>query len=337
LIASVLPAEVKTAFGGYLPLTPREYGGVLPKTVYGSRRGVETLLRRLVLGEGLYSNIEQITGLVTGILSDPADTSRVSKVSVRSQSGSVVDMVATLVVDCTGPSQLGLKWLKTAGYGIPTVPGDASLTLDTLRIQYDQKLKVVTLRFKVSTSLGNRLPIPGGFRNIATVYNCLADWTLDSQNIYAQRVDGDFVQVLCCNWDGPKPPQTLDGAIGFARSMRINRPIPDWFFQFLDMLHEVEDTMTFSYVRVPPSSYVQYHKAANLPKNWIAIGDSVMKINPADGQGCAKATIGAATLNTLLRSIALKPQEMRHDRSDPFDDFSRKFFQVQKDKIESLW
>ncbi|KAG6918619.1 hypothetical protein DXG01_013030 [Tephrocybe rancida] len=351
---SVLSAEVKTAFGGHLPLAPtREYGGVLPKTVYGSRRGVETLLRRLVLGEGHYPNIEQITGLVTGVHPDPTDTSMISKVSVRSQSGETIDIQALLAVgehfiakigawlmssmiDCTGPSQLGLKWLKAAGYGTPAAPRDGTLPLDGLRIHFDQKLKVVTLRFKISTILADRLPIPDGFRNIATIYNCLADWTLDDQNIYAQRVDGDFVQVLCCNWAGPKPPETLDGAIEFARSMRTNRPIPDWFFQFLDMLHEVEGTMTSSYVRVPPSSYVRYHKAANLPGNWIAIGDSVMKINPADGQGCSKATIGAVTLNTLLYSINLVNSEA-DTLSDPFGGFSERFFKVQNDKIESFW
>ncbi|KAG6830466.1 hypothetical protein H0H87_008039, partial [Tephrocybe sp. NHM501043] len=251
----VLPAEVKTTFGGYLPLAPfQEYGGTLPKTVYGSRRGIETLLRRLVLGEGLYSNIKQMTGVVTGMIPDRSNPFSISKVSVRSTEGPVELIDTDFVVDCTGPSQLGLKWLKTAGYG-SCAPGDGSLTLDTLRIQYDQKMKVVTLRFKVPPSLGDRLPIPDGFRNIATIYNCLSDWSLDSQNIYAQRVDGDFVQVLCCNWDGPKPPQTLDGAIAFALSMRLNRPLPDWFLKFLDMLHEVEDSMTFSYVRVRECQY----------------------------------------------------------------------------------
>ncbi|KAG6827587.1 hypothetical protein H0H92_011210 [Tricholoma furcatifolium] len=325
----VLPAEVKTSFSGLLPLDPSpRYGGVLPKTFYGSRRGVETLLRRLVFS-GNYPSIEQVTGIVTGVNRHPSDPSKLCGVSVRSELGDVLNIDAAFVVDCTGPSHLSLKWLQTAGYLNSSVLDHGSVPFDKLRIQYDQKMRVVTLRFIIPDSLGDRLPIPGGFRNIATIYNCLADWMLDNQNIYAQRVD---VQILCCNWDGPKPPETLDGAIQFAKSMRVNRPIPDWFFVLLDMLHEVEDMMTSSYVRVPPCSYVRYHLATDLPRNWIAIGDSVMKINPADGQGCAKATIGAITLNTLFHALPASRKD-----PDVFGNFSKEFFEAQKDKIESLW
>ncbi|KAG6830467.1 hypothetical protein H0H87_008040 [Tephrocybe sp. NHM501043] len=80
-----------------------------------------------------------------------------------------------------------------------------------------------------------------------------------------------------------------------------------------------------------PSSYVRYHRAANLPDNWIAIGDSVMKINPADGQGCSKATIGAMILNSLMHSIILDHV------LNPFKGFSKRFFEAQKDKIEPFW
>ncbi|KAH0578329.1 hypothetical protein H2248_003948 [Termitomyces sp. 'cryptogamus'] len=191
MLGGVLPVEVRTAFGGCLPLAPPEYEGVLPKTVYGSRCGFETLLRRLVLEEGRYPKIKQFTGLVTGIRSDPTDPSRISEVFVCFEPENVVDIYASFVVDCSGTSHLGLLWLKDAGYEIPVI-SHSERTSDNIRIQYDQKLKVVTPKFKISTSLGERLPIPGGFQNTATIYNCLADWTLDSQNIYAQRVDGDF-------------------------------------------------------------------------------------------------------------------------------------------------
>ena len=96
-------------------------------------------------------------------------------------------------------------------------------------------------------------------------------------------------------------PETLDDVKAFARTLVLDKPIPEWFFQLLDLLHEVEDSMTIAHVRVrkcpsqfaliylhgirwpAPTSYIRYKQADNLPNNWIAIGDSVMRVNPIYG------------------------------------------------------
>jgi hypothetical protein len=97
------------------------------------------------------------------------------------------------------------------------------------------------------------------------------------------------------------PPRDLEGVKQFTRDLVLETPIPDWFYQLLDLLAEVEDSMTLSAVRVgkassstfeskldlhlliAPATYIRYHQAPNLPKNWVAIGDSVMSVNPVYG------------------------------------------------------
>ena len=73
---------------GKVALVPYKYfGGNLPKTPYWGRPGVETLLRRLILGQKKYPNIYTLTGTVTAIHADPTDPQRISKVTVRTGNG----------------------------------------------------------------------------------------------------------------------------------------------------------------------------------------------------------------------------------------------------------
>ncbi|KAK0202359.1 hypothetical protein DFS33DRAFT_889061 [Desarmillaria ectypa] len=124
-------------------------------------------------------------------------------------------------------------------------------------------------------------------------------------------------------------PRTLEEIKKYAQTMVTWEPIPRSVFELLDMLKEVEDTMIYSHLPFSGASCIRYEKAVNLPANWIAIGDSVMKLNPLFGQGVVKALLGAICLNTLLQkcyTISTIPK-----------DFSTKFFEMQKNKISHLW
>jgi hypothetical protein len=72
---------------------------------------------------------------------------------------------------------------------------------------------------------------------------------------------------------------------------------PQFVMQSIAMLEDVQDNLEVSHVRVRESvlalvvafsnfyhlaapSYIPYQKATNLPSNYIAIGDSVMSVNP---------------------------------------------------------
>ncbi len=51
-------------------------------------------------------------------------------------------------------------------------------------------------------------------------------------------------------------PKTLEDAKTCARSLITEKPIPETFFQMLDMLDEVKDTMTCSQVRYRTCGYI---------------------------------------------------------------------------------
>ncbi|SJK97911.1 uncharacterized protein ARMOST_01167 [Armillaria ostoyae] len=310
-----------------------EYGGSLPKTTYAGRAVLETLIRRLVLG-GNYKNIRQITGTVTGVSRDGIDPQFLESVTVRTPEGTI-SLPATLVVDCTGPAAAGIKWLGREGYGFVDKYTKNQLSLDKLKITYDQKLHYSTLQFRVPPELGRRLlGLPVLYDECGVIYCLFTDSAKDHRIMYSQRVDGDFLQVAFLALGECELPTTLEEVKACARSLVTQKPIPQTFFDMLDALKEVEDTMTCSRVGSPGSSYTRYEKAVNLPYNWIALGDSVMRVNPIYGyvyqvspkQGCTKAFFGVLCLNTLLRNLTAIPR-----------GFSKKYFDMHTTKIAPLW
>ncbi|KAK0489409.1 hypothetical protein IW261DRAFT_1641693 [Armillaria novae-zelandiae] len=306
-----------------------EYGGTLPKTIYTGRIALETLLRRLVLG-GKYKNIRQITGIATGVSRNASNPRFIEQVSIRTAEGAIVDIPTALVIDCTGSTTAGLKWLQREGYGFADTYSKIQRPLDGLKIAYDQKLRYSTLQFCVPPELGRRLPgLPVPYDECGVIYCLIADPEKDNRGVYSQRIDGDFMQI-CFSVSGGNDvelPTTLEEAKVWTRSLITEVPIPEGWFAMLDMLEEVQESMTCSQVRFGPSTWIQYEKGVNLPSNWIAAGDSVMKVNPLHGQGCSKATYGAICLNQLLQTV----------QSSIPEDLSHRYFRIHAAKIEPLW
>ncbi|KAF8236757.1 hypothetical protein L208DRAFT_1390284 [Tricholoma matsutake] len=327
----VLPADfspVKT-WGHTTPSPFEYYEGNLPKTMFASRHGIETVLRKCVMGKNDYPNIEQIVGTVTGVKCSPRDPTLLEEVTVHTKKGDMT-LPATLVVDCTGTSRAGLKWLQRAGFDLnDSNSASGNQGLDQLKLVYDQKVHYTTLEFYMTPDIVERLPAACRWDEVGLIYGCATDVRFDGNAVYAQRIEKDKVHICCGTRGDVEPPRTIDGVKAFTRTLVVEKPIDDWFYEFLDVIAEIEDTMAVSVVHVAPTSYVQYHKAPKLPSNWIAIGDSVMTVNPVYGQGNNKAILGATTLNTVLRSVqasAVWPA-----------DFSRKFFEMQAARIEPIW
>ncbi|KAK0466719.1 uncharacterized protein EV420DRAFT_1260875 [Desarmillaria tabescens] len=299
-----------------------QYTGTLPDTMTAGRPGLETLMRRLVLGSR-YKNIQQMIGTVAGISRDASSPGRLDRVTIRTVGGTQ-EIKASMVVDCTGPASAGLKWLKREGYGRSDMYPRGKVPLEKIKVAYDQKITYSTSSFHVPLELGNRLPgLPASYEKCGVIYICVTDPTLDCRGMHIQRSEGNFRKPL-----PPYLPRTLEEIKRYAQTMVTWEPIPPSVFELLDMLEEVEDTMTCSHLPFSGASYIRYDKAVNLPTNWIAIGDSVMKVNPLFGQGVAKALLGAICLNTLLQKCAATGAIPK--------DFSTKFFEMQKNKISHL-
>jgi len=96
--ASVLPADPTLFHSGTPTVIPyEEYDGDLPKTIVGSRPGLESVIRRCVIGNRQYPNIKQIVGTVTGFSRSSSDPVRLQEVTVRTNEGTI-SLSAALVV-----------------------------------------------------------------------------------------------------------------------------------------------------------------------------------------------------------------------------------------------
>lgn len=228
------------------------------------------MIRRLVLGRGSFPNIRTAVGTVTSIRRDAKNSSYIKSVSVRNSDNSVDSFDTALVVDCTGPAAVGLKWLKEAEFGASKGSPDEGLNVDKLKMIYDHKTRYSTLHFKIPPELGERLPIPGGWAGSGPIYTCFPDSRVDNKVMYSHRVDGDrrtliyhclcecdeaemidvVVQLCCGSWGDLGLPKTLAGFQKFAQSLVLSKPIPSWFLQLLDMLHEVEDNVDHNSIRI---------------------------------------------------------------------------------------
>ncbi|KAF8806731.1 hypothetical protein BYT27DRAFT_6607012 [Phlegmacium glaucopus] len=328
----ILPADWKqNARGKSVPEPYKSFKGKLPETAYWCRAGVESLLRRLVLGQQKYPNIETMIGTVTAIHADPTDSSRIQKVSVRTADG-IQNVEATMVADCTG-STAGMKWLERAGYGYTTFYPKGTYPLDQLKITFDHRMHYSTLRYRIPVSMNNTLHVPGGFGNSGVIYGCHTDYPSDGRALGLIRVDGNIVEIICGAWgssDLPKDTETLEAYLK-SFDATLEESIPVWVFDIVSRFKNESVTFTHEAVRTPPAVYHRYQHGVNLPRNMIAIGDSVMRVNPVYGHGILKAVLGAIALNTVLSTLkGREPQILPQD-------FAKHFFINQAGKIEPMW
>ncbi|KAJ7123948.1 hypothetical protein C8R43DRAFT_899299 [Mycena crocata] len=188
----VLPSNPRFNASGVLLRIPfASYKSKLPKTMYLSRSGFETLLRRLVIDKDAYPNIELIAGTVTDVLPDPADHSRLKTIVVRTEAG-MREFSAALIADCTGPARAGLKWLGRHGYGTSPIYPSGKLPLDQLKISFDQKLRYSSMMFRVNQAWLDRMPLPPDIRNTGPMYTFLEDGVEQGRVLFAlTRPDGD--------------------------------------------------------------------------------------------------------------------------------------------------
>jgi hypothetical protein len=61
---------------------------------------------------------------------------------------------------------------------------------------------------------------------------------------------------LCCGARGGiEQPRDLEEAKDFARCIILDKPIPEWYYQSLDELREVESSVTVSHVTLCKSPF----------------------------------------------------------------------------------
>ncbi|KIK57714.1 hypothetical protein GYMLUDRAFT_262886 [Collybiopsis luxurians FD-317 M1] len=320
-----------------IPGPSKSYGGHLPNTIQCSRAGLETLIRRLVLNRESYPRIEQITGTVLGISPSSDDASRIQKVRIRGVDMKIQEVEAAMVADCTGTTRAGVKWLNQAGYGVAQSYPAGKLSLQDAKITFDQKLHYTSLICTLAPSTWEKLPIPSDQKLEDFAYSFMEDLPERGRRLLILlRNEGNRLVIFTgqCT-DETVKYESLDEIRGFLNDLvpyDPKYPVPKWLFRLIDILEETRTSINYSHVRVPGTSYIRYHDTVNLPSNFVALGDSVMSIDPLFGQGCTKAMLGAVALHATLSNS-------RKDSNSRVlsPGFSKSFFKKHFNKTDGFW
>ncbi|KLO08764.1 hypothetical protein SCHPADRAFT_931591 [Schizopora paradoxa] len=304
--------------------------GEAPQIFSCSRDAYERLLRCLVMKSS--SRIRQVTGTVTGVKPFADDHSKIEKVVVSksdSDGTKLLEIPAALVVDCTGATQAGFKWIKRlcANTNSQEIGSDRwNKLIDSYNIHGNWK----AFDFFVPPEIRAVVSIPGGYDNYKWLYTFIPFPGCENKLFLINRIEGHRIRYSFYGWGNPPIPESPEGILDYMATVKSDVPVPQWAFDLLSQLLKVNEIQVYT-GKMPLMNWVHYEKAPFVPSNFVAIGDAVMKVNPTFGQGCTKACIGAIVLDNLLRS----PRYAQTRKVVP--GFSSEFFKIHHDKIVDAW
>ncbi|KAL1678036.1 hypothetical protein EV122DRAFT_278668 [Schizophyllum commune] len=304
----------------------------LPDVHFTSRQGQETIMRRLTMDKSKYPNIEQITGLVVSLHADPIDRQRVQKISVRTVAGTV-DIEGALFLDCTGTAQ-GPKWLQRAGYANPANFGPDDKKFEDIKSEYNPHVRYSTLEFNLSEANRKRFHELIPKSDSKSVYGCMPHPEKDNTSVYIAERDGGLIHVCGGGYGDAATPENMDDFIECSKARYMEKPYPDFWYPVLEHLRDCEDEMVVSKVVVPPRSYMRWDQVGDLPANWLAVGDAVLRVNPVYAQGLSHILHSMATFDACLREVWVDGQSAPTKLPATF---ARTFFARQHQKIVPIW
>ncbi|GJJ12696.1 hypothetical protein Clacol_006940 [Clathrus columnatus] len=297
----------------------------------GARPGFETLLRRLIMHS--CENVRYLAGTALG-LEQASGSDQVTGVHIRTAEGKRVTLSAALVIDCTGASSSGLRWLKD----LAAVAGNekALEKLNNLRQTYNPKQSYYTCEFKVSPEAVSRLSevgYPGDWDSSGVIFANFVDSKLDNKLLGIEIKDNNYLHFVLGGWSVTEEVSNMQDIRSFINSFKVYKPLPVWIWTMLDVLEEYNVPLSIEYSRV--ASYIQYNLYNLMPSNFIAIGDSVMRLNPIRGTGCVKACVEVLTLNGILNGCTA--QKGTEGSTGLPEDFSKRFCELQASRTSSEW
>ncbi|TPX69829.1 hypothetical protein SpCBS45565_g02183 [Spizellomyces sp. 'palustris'] len=251
------------------------YGGLIKQAPYVPDTGIiltsRPLLESSIRQQLLLSNrIEFRTGtVVTGLVVHEGDVRGVKVFDGENKAGIVEGVV---VVDATGRSARGIKWLQSLSY--PTPPTKS----------YDPHQQYTCARFKTHSNLPGLLfnvGLPGKRHETFAIFRVedneciLGSLSTGNPTAIAPRSD-EAMRAWMMESDNPELNTTM--------FERVGERVGEWFSW-----------------KFPGSRWVRYEEV-DLPGGFVAVGDAVCSFNPIYGQGMTAAAIAATTLDTTLRT-----------------------------------
>ena len=102
----------------------------------------------------------------------------------------------SLLLDCTGSTQAGLKWLKRIGSPADKT-GGGKLSLEDAKTFYNVKQWTRTYRFPVAPEARSRLPIPGGYDKAVWMFTYFPLFGRGRRSFLIDKIEGHRSMYNC--------------------------------------------------------------------------------------------------------------------------------------------
>ncbi|WP_439659312.1 FAD-dependent oxidoreductase [Lentzea sp. HUAS TT2] len=256
---------------------PRDYLGLSVLSM--TRVMIERIIRGRVLRLPNVSLVDCVA--VDGLLHDRGT---VTGVHGRRGDRPFADY-ADLVVDASGRDSKLVSWLAEFGVHCPApmiVNGHVTFTSRLYEVNRDLKLDWKTA-FEITHAPDARR---GG--SVSTV-------------------DGDQWFLTLFGADGDAAPTDDDGFLDYATTLHCQD-----IAEIIKTATPVSKIYQAGNLR---SRWNRFHQVPNWPRGLLALGDSVMSLNPVHGQGLTLAALNCTTLRTLLQEHDLSSEPLVFQRA----------------------
>lgn len=266
---------------------PRDHVGL--SVLSTSRATIERIIRRRVLKLPNVSLVDGVTidgllhdrGTVTGVHGRRETPSRGDAVSADTvPTGTAFTDYADLVVDASGRNSKLVSWLAELGVHCPApmiVNGHLACSSRLYHVNPDLKLDWKTAREFTHAPTTKR----GGA---------------------VASVDGSHWFVTLFSAGGEAAPTDEDGFLSHATALECQ--------DIAEIIKTATPASPIHHAGNLRSRWNRFHKVPNWPRGLLALGDSVVSLNPVHGHGTTLTALNCADLRTLLHDhdLAKEPQ-----------------------------
>lgn len=258
-------------------MAPRDPVGL--KVRSATRVTIERIIRRRVLRLPNVSLVDGVT--IEGLLHDRGTITGVH----GNRSGTPFTDYADLVVDASGPNTKLVSWLAEFGVHCPApliVNGHLTCSSRRYHVNHDLKLDWKTISEATQAPEAKR----GG--------------TVSS-------VDGGLWFVTLFGAGGEVAPTDEDGFLTFASTLTC----PD----IAEIIKTAAPASAIHRAGNLRSRWNRFHRVPNWPRGLLALGDSVVSLNPVYGTGLTLAVLNCADLRDLLQEHDLAKNPLVFQRA----------------------
>ncbi|KAK4046352.1 hypothetical protein OIV83_006133 [Microbotryomycetes sp. JL201] len=303
----------KGSGGGFQQLPDAQKTGWPVRQLYISREALEALLRRLLLSS--CKNVDSRVGTAKGIVISQ-DHKRVGSVMVRSSDGQMENVECELIVDASGTTNGSIGWLKNAGFKTPE------------KVTYDPAIVYTCFTFHTTPATRAKYDAikgaPRTWQQSGHIGACAAP---QHYSAFLQMEDGK-VRTMFQTFTGqdtdPKSVQDVETEYAVG-------PYEPWQQEAIKLLCRAEDDGADPAIRSKVAIGLCYRvtfDAKQMPVNLIPLGDTILRVNPIFGQGCAKSVVDALTLDRVLR---------QQDGRTLTQSWVNKFLDLHAKRLDPLW